>query len=90
MKVAKQDGGKEDFDEGKLWDSLYYPARELDYDDQEAVDLADKAKHKVMDWVHRHEDNVVTAKELADKAEEVLNELDDHVALMYDKHLDLN
>jgi len=90
MKVAKQNGNKEDFDEGKLWDSLYYPTRELDYDDQEAVDLADKAKHSIMDWVHRHEDNVITTKELADKAEEVLSGLDDHVALMYDKHLDIN
>jgi len=90
MKVAKKNGHKEEFDEGKLWDSLYYPARELDYDDQEAVDLADKAKHRITDWVHRHEDNVVTTQELAEKAEGVLKELDEHVALMYDKHLDIN
>lgn len=90
MKVTKQDGQKEGFDEGKLWDSLYYPARELDYDDQDAVDLADKAKHQIVDWVHNHEDNVITTKEIADKAKEVLRDIDDHVALMYDKHLDIN
>lgn len=90
MKVAKKDGGKEELDEGKLWDSLYYPTREAHYDNDEAVDIADSAKNQLMEWIHYHEDNVVTTKEISEKAEEFLREIDDHVALMYDKHLDIN
>jgi transcriptional regulator NrdR family protein len=90
MKVAKQDGTKESLDEGKLWDSLYYPAREAHYDEEEAVDIADEAKDRLMKWIHHHEDNVVTTDELSQKAEEILRDIDDHIALMYDKHLDIN
>lgn len=90
MKVAKDDGTKENLDEGKLWHSLYYPARESHYGEEEAVDIADKAKHQILSWVREHEDSVVTSKELREKAEEVLKGLDEDVALMYDKHLDVN
>lgn len=90
MKVAKENGEKEDLDEGKLWNSLFYPAREAHYDEDEAVEIADQAKDQLMEWIHNHEDNVVTTKEISDRAEEILRGLDDHVALMYDKHLDIN
>lgn len=90
MKIAKSDGTKEPLDEGKIWDSLYYPAREAHYDEDEAVDIADEAKNRLMEWIHEHEDNVVTSKELSEKAEEILRDIDDHVGLMYDKHLDIN
>jgi transcriptional regulator NrdR family protein len=90
MKVAKDNGTKEKLDEGKLWHSLYYPAREAHHGEDEAVDLADKAKHRILDWVRDHEDSVVTTQELRNRAEEVLEDLDEDVALMYDKHLDIN
>lgn len=90
MKVAKENGEKEDLDEGKLWNSLFYPAREAHYDEDEAVEIADQAKDQLMEWIHNHEDNVVTTREISDMAEEILRHLDDHVALMYDKHLDIN
>ncbi|MFB6242234.1 MAG: ATP cone domain-containing protein [Candidatus Nanosalina sp.] len=90
MKVAKKNGKKEELDEGKLWDSLYYPAREANYDEEEAVDIADKTKQQLLDWMKNSEDNVFTTKEISLKAEEFLREIDDHVALMYDKHLDIN
>lgn len=90
VKIAKADGTKEELDEGKLWNSLYYPAREAHYGEDKAVNLADKAKHSILDWIRDHEDSVVTTQELRDKAEEVLKGLDGDVALMYDKHLDIN
>lgn len=90
MKIAKDNGTKEGLDEGKLWNSLYYPAREAHYGEEEAVNLADKAKHSILDWIRDHEDSVVTTKEIREKAEDVLKGLDEDVALMYDKHLDIN
>ncbi|MFB6116024.1 MAG: ATP cone domain-containing protein [Candidatus Nanosalina sp.] len=90
MKVAKKDGSKVELDEGKLWDSLYYPAREVDYGKERAVEIADRAKHQVMEFIHEHEDNVVTTTEIAEKAQEALEDVDEHVRIMYEKHLDIN
>jgi transcriptional regulator NrdR family protein len=90
LKVAKRNGMKEPLDEGKLWDSLHQPAKEAHYPEEEAVELADQVKHSLMDWMHDHEDNVFTTREISEKAEELLAERDDEVALMYDRHLDIN
>jgi hypothetical protein len=90
MKVAKENGSKEDLDEGKLWHSLYYPAREAHYGEEEAVELADEVKHRILDWIKGHEDSVVTTRELREKAEGLLGDRDEDVALMYEKHLDIN
>lgn len=89
-KVVKNAGHKEELDEGKLWDSLYYPARESHYGEEEAVELADEAKHLIMEWAHRHEDEVLTTDEIRQKAIEVLEDIDDDVCFMYEKHLDIN
>jgi transcriptional regulator NrdR family protein len=89
-KIVKQEGFKEELDEGKLWDSIYYPARESHYNEDQAVELADKAKHQVMEWIHRHEDDVVTSGEIRDKVVEVLDDIDEDVCFMYEKHLDIN
>lgn len=90
MRVAKQDGRKVELDEGKLWESLYYPAREADYDKEDAVDIADEAKHRIMEFIHGHSDNVVTTREISGKAEEVLDDLDEDVKILYRRHLDIN
>lgn len=89
-KIVKEEGFKEKLDEGKLWDSVYYPAREAHYNEDRAVELADRAKHRVLEWIHGHEDNVVTSGEIRDKVVEVLGDLDEDVAFMYEKHLDIN
>ncbi|MFB6099821.1 MAG: ATP cone domain-containing protein [Candidatus Nanohalobium sp.] len=90
IKVAKRNGLKEPLDEGKLWDSLYHPAKEAHYPEKEAVELADEVKHSLMDWMHSHDDNVFTTREIAERAEELLEERDDQVAVMYNRHLDIN
>lgn len=90
LKVAKRNGLKEPLDEGKLWNSLYHPAKEAHYPEDEAVDLADEVKMELMEWMHNHRDNVFTTREIAEKAEDLLDDRDDEVALMYDRHLDIN
>lgn len=89
VKVVKKSGAKEKFDGGKLWDSIYYPAREAHYGESEAVELADQAKQRVVEWIEDHEDNVVTAEELRGKVIQALEHIDTDVALMYETHLDL-
>lgn len=90
MKVAKKSGGKEPFDEGKLWNSVYYPAREAHYDEERAVDLADETKNRVLEWTEEHEDTVLTAEELREKIVQILEDVDEDVAFMYSTHLDLS
>lgn len=89
-KIVKQEGFKEELHEGKLWDSIYYPARESHYNEDQAVELADKAKQRVMEWIHHHEDDTLTSGEIRDKVVEVLEEIDEDVCFMYEKHLDIN
>lgn len=89
-KIAKKSGVKEELDEEKLWNSLYYPARECHYSEEESTELADEAKQRVLEWIEHHEDNVVTTKELRETVIEVLEELDEDVAFMYESHLDIN
>ncbi len=89
-RVVKKSGQKEAFEEGKLWNSIYYPARECHYGDERAVDLADEAKGKIMTWMDNHQDNVFTVREIRGKVIEILEEIDEDVAFMYSTHLDLN
>ncbi|MFB6208816.1 MAG: ATP cone domain-containing protein [Candidatus Nanohaloarchaea archaeon] len=89
-KIVKSQGEKEEFDEGKLWHSIYYPAREAHYTEEEAVELADDAKQEVMGWMDEHEDDVLTSKELRQKISEILSRKDEDVEFLYRKHLDLN
>lgn len=89
-KVVKNSGEKEDFDEGKLWDSIYYPARESHYSEEEAVELADEAKQKVLERLEDHEDDIFTAEEIRTEVIEVLETIDTDVALMYETHLDIS
>lgn len=88
--VVNTDGAKEEFEEGKLWNSLYYPTRECHYSDEEAVEIADRVKQRLMDWIHSHEHGFVTTEEIRDKAMEELEKEDEDIAFMYDKHLDIN
>lgn len=90
VKVVKKSGVKEELDEGKLWDSIYYPARECDYSEANATRIADEVKQRVLEWIEHHEDNVLTVKELRETVIEALEEEDDDVAFMYENHLDLN
>lgn len=90
MKIVNRDGEKEEFDEGKLWNSLYYPAREAHHGEGEAVEIADRVKEKIVSWAESHEDSFVTTSEIREKAVEELEKEDEDIAFMYDSHLDVN
>lgn len=89
-KVCKRQGEKESFDERKLYASIYYPAREADYSEKEAEELAEKIVDKLKDWIENHEDNVFTSKELREETRDQLESIDPDVAFLYETHLDLS
>lgn len=89
-KVLKRHGEKERFDERKLYASIYYPAREERYTEEDAEELAADVTEAIKDWMADHADNVLTAEEVRDKTIELLEERDEDVAFMYQTHLDLS
>jgi len=90
IRIVKKNGVKEELDEGKLWDSIYYPARECHYGEEEATGIADEAKEKVVRWMKDHDENVLTVKEIRETVIGVLEDIDEDVCFMYEKHLDIN
>lgn len=89
-KICNTEGDKEAFDEEKVYQSIFRPAREKGYSEGEAGELAERVVDKVQDWLDDHEDNVVTSKELRQHVLELLKEEDEDVAFMYETHLDLS
>lgn len=89
-KVCDRRGDKEEFDQRKLYASIYHPAREAEYSEQEAEDLAEEVVDEFMDWFDEHDDNVLTSKEIREKVMELLEERDEDVAFLYETHLDIN
>lgn len=89
-RVVNKDGEKESFDERKLYASVFYPAREAEYDREDAEELANEVCEAVKDWFRAHEDNVLTTREIRDMVDELLVERHDEVAFLYRTHLDIN
>jgi len=87
---VNKEGEKESFDERKLYASVFYPAREADYDQVDAEELANDVCAAVKDWFREHEDNVLTTREIRNMVNEQLSERDPDVAFLYRTHLDIN
>lgn len=90
MKIVNKDGQKEEFEDNKLFNSVYYPCREDDLSEKEATDLADKVVYEVKAWLSEHNDNVHTSEEVREKVMEILERENEDVAFLYRTHLDLN
>lgn len=90
MKIVNKDHQKEEFEDNKLYDSVYYPAREADLSEQSASDLADKVVYEVKAWIADHPDNVHTSEEIREKTMEILERENSDVAFLYQTHLDVN
>lgn len=89
-KICNREGDKEAFDEKKLYASVFHPAREADYDEEEAGDLAQHIVDAAEAWLEEQEDKFVTSKELRSHVLELLKEADEDVAFLYKTHLDLS
>ncbi len=89
-KICNKQGKKEEFDERKLYGSVYRPAREAGYSKDDAQELANGVCEDIVKWLEDHEDRFMTSEEIREKVVEVLEERDDDVAFLYDKFLDIN
>lgn len=90
MKIVNKDRQKEEFEDNKLFNSVYYPGREDGLSEKDATDLADKVVYEVKAWISEHPDNVHTSKEVRNKVMEILEREDKDVAFLYQTHLELN
>lgn len=90
MKIVNKDGQKEEFEDNKLFNSVYYPGLEDELSEKEATDLADKVVYEVKAWLTDHTDNVHTSEEVREKVMEILERENDDVAFLYQTHLDIN
>ena len=90
MKIVKNQGVKQEFNEDKLEDSVYYPAREAELDHEEACKLAEKVIYEVKAWMGEQDDDVFTSKEIREKVIEILERENEDVYFLYKTHLDLN
>jgi len=90
MRIVNKDGQKEEFEDDKLFNSVYYPGREDELSEKEATDLADKVVYEVKAWISEHPDNVHTSEEVRKKIMDILERENEDVALLYRTHLDLN
>ncbi len=89
-KICTKDGDKEDFKTDKAYHSVFYPARETGYTEEDADALAEAVVADLEDWMDDHEDDVLTTKEIRSKVLELLEDRDEDVAFMYETHLDLS
>ncbi|MDY6788939.1 MAG: hypothetical protein SVV03_03150 [Candidatus Nanohaloarchaea archaeon] len=89
-KICNKQGEKESFDERKLYSSIYHPAMECGYPEDEAQELANDVCDEIIGWIENHDDNFVTSDEIRAKVIEILEDKDDRVAFLYDKFLDIN
>lgn len=90
LRITTSDGEKQPFDPGKLWNSIYYPAKEAHYSDEEAIELADRVKKDVRQELEQSEEETFHTEEVRSLVLESLENRDEDVAFMYRTHLDLS
>ena len=83
--VVKRKGGKEIYDEKKVYASVYAAALNCYYSEQNAEKIAESVKKRINIWVKNK--SSVSSEEIRNQIIKVLK--DRHVALMYKHHLDL-
>ncbi len=84
--VVKRGGGKEKYDEKKVYASVYASALNCEYGEQESEKIAKTIMKKISAWAKKH--SVIDSNDIR---EQVLKNLKDRaVKLMYKHHLDLS
>lgn len=90
MKIVNKDGAKEEFEDNKLFNSVYYPAKEAELDEKRATDIAEKVVWEVKAWISEHEDRIFSSSEIEERAMKILDRENEDVELLYRTHLDVN
>lgn len=82
--VVKRAGHSEDFDERKLYASVYAALIALRHSDQEAELVADKVVLHVKKWLEKKEE--VTSLDLLHRATNILISYNEDAAYLYQHH----
>ena len=82
--VVKRAGHSEDFDERKLYASVYSSLVALRHTDQEAELVAEKVVAYVKNWLGKKEE--VTSQDLLHKAANILISYNEDAAYLYQHH----
>lgn len=85
--VVKRKGHKEDFDDRKVYASVYAAALNSHYDEVSAENVAALIADHMEDWLHDRAE--VKSSEIRKEIINTLNDIDEDVALMYDSILDV-
>lgn len=83
MEIVDRHGEEQEYDERKVYASVYHPAREAGYSEEEAEALAEDVTDDVTTWVERHHREHVSSRELRAKIIQLLEAEDEDVAYNY-------
>jgi transcriptional regulator NrdR family protein len=90
FKLINKDGVREEFEDDKLYNSVYYAARECDISEEDASGLADKVLWEMKAGMTDHETNVFSTREIRTHVNHILEAENEDVAVHYMTHQDIN
>lgn len=86
--IVKRHGKTEEYDERKIYGSVYAAGLNVHLEEKEAEELADKVCSDVKDWLKEKKE--VKSKDIFDKAILSLAKYNEDASFMYETHLDVS
>ncbi len=86
--IVKRRGGQEEFDEKKVYGSVYSAALVGGLKEKEAEKIADKITKQVNKWVDKK--NLIDSKQIFTLVVSLLNKENKEVAFLYETHRDVS
>ncbi|MEM4255148.1 MAG: ATP cone domain-containing protein [Candidatus Norongarragalinales archaeon] len=88
MYIVKRRGHKEEFDEKKLYASVYYACKSVEIERKKCVGIAEKLLRKIKAKLKKKK--IIDSHEIFRSVGRELEKQDEHAALMYKTHRDLS
>ncbi len=85
--VVKRKGHEEEFDDRKIYGSVYNASLNAHYNEETAESMAEDVVAELNEWIEGREE--VTSGEIRKKVKKVLEDMDEDVALLYDTFMEL-
>jgi len=86
--IVKRRGHRQEFDERKIYASVYAACINTSLEKEEAEKIANKVAASIKSWVKDKEE--VSSSDIFEKAEATLEEINPDVAFMYKTHRDIS
>lgn len=88
MHIVKRKGHKEQFDERKVYASVFAACMNTRMSEQEAELVAEKVAEEIKDWVSTQDE--VTSEQIFTRVVKELSHLNEKAAFMYTTHRDIS